>query len=457
MSDDVDKTGSKVAASQAALDPVSDNRLPKGIYNNFVFEFFNAVMWQSFGSPVILFIRQAGASAFVVGSLSAIPLLLMPLTLASSRLVEQWGYRRTALTCWTFRWLFCSTLIFVALYDAPGFAPWRVPIVLMVIFLFHLMRNFGVSANIPWQTSIIPPARRGLYLSRATLFSNLASIGTFLLIGAMLGKNPTLAQFGAVFLLGAIGGMLSSFFMSRIQPPPKIARRPKPEMGKPGMSFWKGVKRCFAQPGFLSFVLVQTFYGLAFIAIPSLSLIYLRERVSISADVILYFSTAGVAGATVAALFWGRWIDRRGIYSLQLLAFIGLCFNSILWFCIGLFGANELNIALAALVTLLSAVWISALNMTQTHSIMAMAPEDDRVLFQNIATFMTYCSQALAPMLWGILIDLLDHSNFNFRLGGVEVGAFRLFFLASLFIGLGGALFLLKLNRRQIAAEEEAE
>jgi MFS family permease len=434
----------------APASPVLENeRLPRGIYNNFIFEFSNAIMWQSFGSPVVLFIRQCGASAFIVGSLSAIPLLLMPLTLAAARLVEKWGYRRTALTVWTARWVFSASLIAVALLDFPGFGAWRIPLILLVIFLFHLMRNFGISANIPWITAIVPQSRRGLYLSRTTLFANLGSIAAFLTIGVILGNNPPLAQFAPVFILGALGGLGSTIFMARIQPPPKVktitAQR---RVNRQHLSFWAEVKKCFAMPGFKAFVVIQTFYGVAFIGIPSLSLIYLREKVGISPNVIIYFSMAGVVGATLTALVWGRWIDRHGTDSLQLVAFAGMSLNSVLWVCIGLLGSNEANIALAALVNFLSAVWIAALNMSQTHTIMALAPEDNRVMFQNIATLMTQLSQALAPMLWGILLDWLDHAHFTMIVGGMEIGPYRFFFLASLGLGLIGVIFLGRLTRQ---------
>ena len=428
---------------------VPNNQLPKGLHNNFIFEFANAVMWQSFGSPVILFIRQSGASDFIVGALSAIPLFLMPLTLISSRWVESWGYRRTAIICWTFRWLFCSLLIWIAVLDFPGFNQWRVPLVLGVIFLFHLMRNFGVSANTAWQTSIIPPSRRGLFLSRATLFANLASVVTFLIIGIMLGDNPTLSQYGPVFVLGVVGGFFSSIFMARIQPPP-VRPRVTNQASAPRMRFWPGFKKCFARPGFRSFLVVQTFYGIAFQAIPSLSLIYLNERVNIASGTVLYFSMFGVGGATVASIFWGRWIDRRGVNSLQLLGFLGMCFNSILWFGTGLLSNDIANIGLAALVSFLSAVWLSALTMSQTHTVMTLAPDEDRVLFQNIATFMVLISQALAPMVWGFLLDTLDQQHFTLQIGSFEIIPFRLFYLASMVIGLVGAVFLSWLQRKQL-------
>src|SRR5205823_2074426 len=130
-----------------------------------------------------------GASAFLVGSLSAFPLLLMPLTLIASQFVEKIGYRRIALICWTLRWVACSFLIWVALLEFPGFGEWRVTLVMFIIFLFHLLRNLGVSAYNPWLTAIIPPGRRGLFLSRTQLFANLGSVVTFLIIGLLLGNN----------------------------------------------------------------------------------------------------------------------------------------------------------------------------------------------------------------------------------------------------------------------------
>jgi MFS family permease len=244
--------------------------------------------------------------------------------------------------------------------------------------------------------------------------------------------------------------------MARIAPPPKMPPR-RTQDARVETNFWQSVKKCFRQPGFKTFVAVQTFYGVAFFGIPSLSLIYLREKVGITPNLILFFSTAGIFGATFAAIFWGRWIDRRGALSLQLLAFAGLSVNSLLWFSTGLLGADFLNFGLAAMVSFFSAIWISALGMSQTHSIMTLAPEEDRVLFQNIATFITYCSQALAPMVWGILIDYLDNRRFSMNVGGLELGAFRLFFLASIVVGLSGVAFLgrtlwqARKNRQELA------
>jgi MFS family permease len=416
------------------------NELPRNVYNNFAFEFFNAMFWQSLGAPMVLFIRQSGGSAFAVGLISALPLLLMPITLASSRFVEQYGYRRTAITFWTVRWMISSPIIILALVQTEWLETWRSWLALGVLVLYHLCRNFGISGWMPWLTSIIPKERRGLYLSRATLFSNLGSILTFLAVGMILGTNPSLSTFAVVFGLGLLGGLISSIFMSRI----RDLEDPTHRREGARQSLWEGFRNSLQLPGFKTFIIIQTFYGVAFFGIPALSLIYLREKVGINPGLIIYFSTGGVIGAAISSIAWGRWIDRRqSVLSLQLLSFLGLCFNSVLWLILAVMPAG-LNYVLAATLQVLTSVWITALAMSQSHSIMTLAPEEDRVMFQNIATLVTYLSQALAPTLWGLLLDYLDHNKVALDFGFYRLEAYQIFFAATLLIGLLGVYFLFR-------------
>ncbi len=423
----------------------SDKGLPKGVFNNFWFEFFNAAFWQSLGSPLLLFIRQSGGSALAIGLTSALPLLLMPITLASSRQVEKFGYRRTAFTFWTLRWILSSLMIIVALLDFPGFNEWRVPVAFFILIMYHFCRNLGISGWWPWITAIIAVERRGLYLSRVALFSNLGSIGTFLAVGAILGSNPGLQTFALVFAFGVMGGVISSLFMSRIARPASDHPTNNPQARA---NFWKSLSLYLKLPGFKTFLVIQSFYGVAFFGIPSLGLIYLREKVGIAPGLILLFSTLGVIGASLTAGFWGDWIDRKHeVNSLQLLAFAGLCINSLLWLSLQFVPAG-FNYFVAAVLMCASAIWISALNLSQSHSIMSLAPEDNRVMFQNIAIFLTYCSQAVAPTLWGLLLDMLDHQKVKLVLGSMQFGAYQIFFAATLLIGLAGAGFIVRVLRR---------
>ena len=50
---------------------MSNDTLPRGIHNAYLFQAFNAVSWQiCLGSPLILFARELGAPAVVLGLLA---------------------------------------------------------------------------------------------------------------------------------------------------------------------------------------------------------------------------------------------------------------------------------------------------------------------------------------------------------------------------------------------------
>ncbi len=416
--------------------------MPHGIYNNFGFEFFNAVFYQSLATPLLLFIRHSGGSAFMIGLTSAIPLLVMPLVLSVSRLIEKFGYRRSALTFWALRWVFSASLILIALVKLPGEGTWRAWAALGVLVFYHLFRNLGFSGYIPWLSSIVSARSRGLFLSRTTLFANLGGIFTFLVVGALLGNSPEDGQFGQVFIFATLGGLLSTFFMARIAPAPSLEKGAS-QTGPP-KNFFQRVKYCFTRPGFTTFLAIQTFYGWAFFGIPSLSLIYLREKLEINPNLILYFSTAGIIGVTGAAILWGRLIDRyHSALPLQLLAFCGLSFNSFLWLLLKILPPG-MAVWLVPLPMFLGAAWISALNMSQTTGIMALAPEEDRVFFQNIANFSIYSSQALAPAFWGFALDFMGQRQFKLDFTFYELGPYQIFFGTSLITGLIGAYYIYK-------------
>ena len=52
---------------------MSNDTLPRGIHNAYLFQAFNAVSWQiCLGSPLILFARELGAPAVVLGLLAVL-------------------------------------------------------------------------------------------------------------------------------------------------------------------------------------------------------------------------------------------------------------------------------------------------------------------------------------------------------------------------------------------------
>ena len=92
---------------------MSNETLPRGIHNAYLFQAFNAVSWQiCLGSPLILFARELGAPAVVLGLLAGLAPLTSMLQLLVAPHAERIGYRRLLLSGWSAR---VTTLIFLTL------------------------------------------------------------------------------------------------------------------------------------------------------------------------------------------------------------------------------------------------------------------------------------------------------------------------------------------------------
>jgi hypothetical protein len=93
--------------------PSPAEQLPPNIHNAYWFQGFNAASWQiCLGSPLILFARELGAPAVVLGLLAGLSPLTSLLQLFVAPHAERIGYRNLMVKGWTSR---VMTLIFLAL------------------------------------------------------------------------------------------------------------------------------------------------------------------------------------------------------------------------------------------------------------------------------------------------------------------------------------------------------
>ena len=79
-------------------------KMPAGIGNAYLFQVFNTISFVLvLGMPMVLFFKNLGVSAAVLGIVLALPALLNILQLPAAPLVEKVGYRAFVLRGWTLR------------------------------------------------------------------------------------------------------------------------------------------------------------------------------------------------------------------------------------------------------------------------------------------------------------------------------------------------------------------
>ena len=192
-----------------------------------MFATFNALSFQIIlGSPMVLYAKNQGASATLLGILAGMMPLLVIFQIPAAGYLERVGYKRFMMAGWGTRVAF---IFAIAIVPALSFLrdQSRLALLLFLLFIFNLSRGITSCAWLPWISSLVPAGMRGRYLSLDQAFIGVASCLAFIISAACIGQNPADWQFVVIFCISGINGIISLLFLKRVPdvPVPEAVRR----------------------------------------------------------------------------------------------------------------------------------------------------------------------------------------------------------------------------------------
>jgi hypothetical protein len=399
---------------------VTVEKLPDSIRNAYWFQAFNAVSWQIvLGSPLILFARELGAPAVVLGLLAGMAPLTSTLQLLVAPHAEHIGYRNLMVKGWTSR---VVTLIFLTILPVAALwlpAPVIIGLVVLNLFVFTVLRGIATCAWLPWVTALVPRALRGYYLSRDRTYISLASVAALAISGLFLFNHQNLSAYAVVFGLSFAGGAVSLYFLNRIPEPTtataSAARRP----AVPWLSLLRDAP--YTRLMRLS-AAVQVFVT----SVGTFVIVFARAEVGLADGTILWLS-AGAALAGIAGLLLLRnRVDRLGSRPFLSVAFLWWVAYYLLWWLMaaGIVGSPWL---VAPLLLLLAGFFNSIYELAMTRLLMNTVG-DRPATTQYFALYSVVVSvlAGLAPIFWGWLLDSLR--GVQVTVGRVQLDSYGIFF-----------------------------
>ena len=394
--------------------------LPPRIHNAFLFQAFNAVSWQiCLGSPLILFARELGAPAVVLGLLAGLAPLTSSLQLLVAPHAEHIGYRRLMLSGWSAR---VVMLIFLTLLPlAAAFLPAATVIVLLIaiMFAFTTMRGIATCAWMPWVTSIVPRAVRGSYLSRDRTYIGIASVAALATSGIMLFNHSGLRAFSIVFALSFAGGAMSLYFLKRIPEPGQQAQPNGPVF----RARWRDLLRDGA---FVRLLIFSATVQLFVLSTAAFVTVFVREEVGINDGAILWITAiAALAGIGALRLMRSR-IDRLGSRPFLGLVFLWWAGYYLAWFTLAANPTGSRQV-LAPMLLIAAGFFGSIYELSLTRLLMNTAG-DRPAMTQYFALQSVIVSllAGLSPILWGWLLDTIQTTSLT--LGRLTLSGYALFF-----------------------------
>lgn len=373
---------------------------PEGITNANWFSFYNAVSFQIFlGPPLVLYAKSLGASATMLGVLAALTPLLTVFQIPAAHHLERFGYRRFILAGWGTRNLCVFSVVAIPWL---GFLSngWKLALLLAFLFVFNLLRGITSGAWLPWLTEILPEEIRARFLSRDQRFMQTGSLAALLFCGFILQKESRPWQFSAIFLLSALGGAISLFYLNRVP-----EARPTEAHKRSGRRVpWRAI---VTYPPFARLVGFNLLISFAFGSLAVFTVAFLKSRSGLGENAILFLMSMSFVAGVGSLGTVGRLLDlfgsKRLLYGGIVLYLIFICG----WVLLAS-GLVTPGIVSVLFIFVVSGVAGSALNLANTRLIMGVMPEMGRAHFFAFYSVITSLCLGFTPILWGVALDAME-------------------------------------------------
>jgi MFS family permease len=370
---------------------------------------------------MVLYAKSLNASATVIGILVGMMPLLVIFQIPAAAYVPRVGYKKFVYVGWGLRVVFIAVMAFVPVVGAFLVAETRLAIILALSFLFNLSRGISSCGWLPWITSLTPVALRGRYLTGDAACMNAGSCLTFLIAGALLGNTPNSWQFAALFAFSALTGFISLEFLKRIPDVPVAAdhaassTQPVP---------WKELA---AFPPFRKLLRMNVAWSFAVGGQVAFTAAYLRGMGNLTEGTILVVSSVFFVGGMVS-LFVGRQLDRFGSKPALLAGGILWSVIVLVWMLVA-GGIIPMSMNLVFVLQFLMGLANSTFNIANVRLAMVISPEMGRTHFFAIFSVVANMTLGLAPVLWGLVIDLFGKGSFQWQ--AFALNRYSLFFMGT--------------------------
>ncbi len=347
---------------------------------------------------MILYAKSLGASATLLGVLASLTPLLTVFQIPAAHYIQRFGYRRFILAGWGTRNLCVFAVVAVPLlsFVSPG---WRLAMLLGCQFVFNLLRGIASGAWLPWMTEILPEEIRARFLSRDQRLSQTGSLLAMLFCAMLLQRESQPWEFSLAFLLSAIGGAISLFFLNRV---PDVKGAESIKRSGMRVPWWDIV----SYPPFAKLVGFNLLLTFTFGSLPVFTVTFLRGRAGLGENQVLFLMAVALFAGVSSSKLSGKLLDRFG--SKRLLRW-ALGFHLV--FIAGWVALASRLIAPDALplagIFVVAGMAGSAVGIANLRLAMAIMPELGRSHFFAFYSVIVSLCLGCTPILWGVCLDAM--------------------------------------------------
>lgn len=393
------------------------------------------IFWSGIFMAVVAFnatyALRLGATNTMIGWLSSIPsLFAMVVLLPAARFLEGKSNRAP--------WLYWSLFVGRAAFLGAALAPWLFPrhaaeAVIGVLIVRTVPMHFYSAGFSPMLADVIPPRDRALVIAnRNIIMGATVAVCTFLFgrwmdaaSGLQWASFPM--NYQLVYIVGAVAGLLSTYFASRVQlPEVPVVRRERPaRRALPRLAELRAAvaAQIRANRDFVRIVANTVVFDFGAWFVGPLYMIFFVKQLGASDGWVGMNTTVAQIGVIVGYSLWRRWMDRLGV-SRTLLMAVPLVASYP--FLVSFFPNLTLILVWGALINLIS----PGVSLSHVNALYSLCPAERRASYMAVYSTVANVGAFVAPMLGVALSNIIDIRWILLIGGGIRLagaGMFHLF------------------------------
>jgi MFS family permease len=346
--------------------------------------------------------EQLHAGPAILGFMTAAPFIGNLLALFWARAVE--GRAKLPFVRWSY-------LAARAVFLLAPFAVTPLRFAVMVAAA-QIIGSIAMPAYAAVIKEVYPDDQRGRILSytRAALFTSM--VVTTFIVGPLLKRVP----YEHVFPVTCLFGIAAALVFGRIPVPSEAElvtnrppRRPIGETLRETVDFLRSTLGILGTDhGYRWFALSVFTYGFGNLILAPVIPILQVDYLHISTNHIALLANLAQITAALAYFYWGRYVDRNSPLK-------GVVLNILLNALIPIFYLTATNKWMLVPAFLLSGVTQAGIDLSYFNSVLSFASEETASRYQALHSFLLGIRGVSAPLIGGLLIELLKQNDLNIR------------------------------------------
>ncbi len=294
------------------------------------------------GVPLTLYAKTLGATEWHIGLLSALPYLVLLLSIPAGMWIDATGDRKRIFMIF----LLVQRLMWIPIIIVPSYLVWNSPdentrelalwIFLSMMLVMHAGQAVGGPAWLNWMADLVPRRIRGRYFARRRQLGIIPALPALILAGLAIdyfaphgaSQHATLLTLGVIFALAMVCGIADILMFANIphdRPPKSQNRNPLGLLLEP--------LRDRTYMGFCLAVGVTVFTG---VPLAQFLILYLTEHLNIhSGEAQLMLLVLPLVLQMIFWPVWGQMVDLMGMRPTLLIASLGQLPLIVGWIFVG--------------------------------------------------------------------------------------------------------------------------